>query len=85
MLENSVVLGLSPRGQLTLPAALRAKLALRPGDTVTAEFRDGGLFIQAAIVLPVEIYTAAREDEFAAAAKMSTEDLALAASAWGVK
>lgn len=86
-MENArpLVLSVSPRGQLTLPAELRTQLAIRPGDTVLAEIRDGGLFISAALVLPVEVYDAAREAEFANAASMSPDELAAAKQTWALK
>lgn len=82
--SHPVVLSVSPRGQLTLPVELRTQLAIRPGDTVLAEVRNGGLFITAALVLPVEVYDRDREAEFADAAAMTPEQLAAAKKTWGL-
>ncbi|HEY0965928.1 MAG TPA: hypothetical protein VGD88_00950 [Opitutaceae bacterium] len=48
-------LPLSKRGTLTLPPALRRKLGLDKlrNPVLLAEERDGGVFLQAAVTLPV--------------------------------
>jgi AbrB family looped-hinge helix DNA binding protein len=47
----------SERGQITLPKALRDRLALRPGTALIAEERNGQLVLKPAVVTPVRIYT----------------------------
>lgn len=47
----------SSRGQVTLPAALRKRLGIAPGDVLLVEDRDGELVFKPAAVLEVERYT----------------------------
>ena len=54
MQENLVVSG---RGQITLPAALRKRFGIRPGDIVIMEDRDGEIVLKPAAVLEIEVYT----------------------------
>jgi bifunctional DNA-binding transcriptional regulator/antitoxin component of YhaV-PrlF toxin-antitoxin module len=51
----TVTLSINKRGGLTLPPALRRKLGLDGIDSplVIVEERDGGLFLQAAVAVPV--------------------------------
>lgn len=51
----TLTLPISKRGGLTLPPALRHKLGLDGIDSplVIVEERDGGLFLQAAVAVPV--------------------------------
>jgi bifunctional DNA-binding transcriptional regulator/antitoxin component of YhaV-PrlF toxin-antitoxin module len=67
--ENLVV---SPRGQVTLPVAMRKALGLGPSAMVTAEARDGRIVLSPAVVVETEIYSDADiarwrdDDRFAA-------------------
>jgi len=54
MIETLIV---SSRGQVTLPAALRKRLGIAPGDVLIVEDRDGELVFKPAAVLEVERYT----------------------------
>jgi AbrB family looped-hinge helix DNA binding protein len=53
----SETLIVSSRGQVTLPAALRKRLGIAPGDVLIVEDRDGELVFKPAAVLEVERYT----------------------------
>jgi antitoxin PrlF len=46
----------SSRGQITLPASLRKRLGIAPGDILIVEDRDGELVFKPAAVMAVEIY-----------------------------
>lgn len=35
-----------PKGQVVLPKAIRERLGIEPGDEVTVESRDGGIFVR---------------------------------------
>lgn len=35
-----------PKGQVVLPKAIRTSLGIEPGDEVTVEPRDGGVFVR---------------------------------------
>ncbi len=54
MQENLVVSG---RGQITLPAALRKRLGIRPGDVVILQDRAGEIVLKPAVVMEVEVYS----------------------------
>jgi AbrB family looped-hinge helix DNA binding protein len=61
MTETLIV---SSRGQVTLPAALRKRLGIAPGDVLIVEDRDGELVFKPAAVLEVERYTDAQIAEW---------------------
>lgn len=46
----------SSRGQITLPAGLRKRLGIAPGDVLIVEDRDGELVFKPAAVLEVDVY-----------------------------
>jgi len=79
-----MVTQIGSRGQLTLPADIRKRLGLRPGDTLLVRLEDGHIVLDPAIVLPIEQYTAERMAEFATAAKMEPEDLEQARLRWNL-
>jgi len=54
MQENLVV---SARGQITLPATLRKRFGIRPGDVVIVQDRDGELVLKPAAVLEIDTYS----------------------------
>lgn len=54
MQENLVV---SARGQVTLPATLRKRFGIRPGDVVIVQDRDGELILKPAAVLEIDTYS----------------------------
>jgi AbrB family looped-hinge helix DNA binding protein len=47
----------SERGQITLPKALRDRLAIKPGSAMIADERDGELVLRPADLTPVHIYS----------------------------
>ena len=53
----SDTLVVSSRGQITLPAAMRRHLGIKPGGVVIVEERDGELTLKPAVVLEVEQYS----------------------------
>ncbi len=52
------------RGTVVIPARLRKRFGIEEGSLVIAEERDGGIFIQPAVALPVEVYSPERIAEF---------------------
>jgi AbrB family looped-hinge helix DNA binding protein len=60
----SIILTMTSRGVLTLPAKLRKASGLRPGDPILAEATDEGILLRPAAALPIEMYSAEREAEF---------------------
>jgi antitoxin PrlF len=59
-----IVLTVTSRGVITLPAKLRQELGLKPNDQLMAETTPEGLLLRPAVTLPVEIYTEERVREF---------------------
>ncbi len=53
MRENIIV---SSRGQITLPAALRHKLGIKPGGVIIAEDRNGEVVLRPAAVMEIETF-----------------------------
>ncbi len=60
----NATLTLTDRGVISLPAALRRAVGLRPNDQVIAEATPDGILLRPAVTLPVEHYSAARIAEF---------------------
>ena len=60
-------LAVSSRGVITLPAKLRELLGIRANDHVIAEATANGILLRPAVTLPIEVYSAARVEEFDAA------------------
>ena len=58
---------LTARGVVTLPAKLRQAMGLKADDQLIAETTAEGLLLRPAVTLPIEIYSAEREQEFDAA------------------
>jgi len=56
---------LGKKGQLSLPAAMLRKMGIQGAATLLAEAtEDGAVILRPAAVYPVEVYTAARMQEF---------------------
>jgi len=62
-----VIVSITDRGVITLPAKLRKELGLKADDLLIAEATGEGLLLRPAVTLPVELYSPQREREFDAA------------------
>jgi antitoxin PrlF len=60
----NATLTLTDRGVISLPAALRRAVGLKPNDQLIAEATPDGILLRPAVTLPVEHYSAARIAEF---------------------
>ncbi len=60
-------LTITSRGVVTLPAKLRQVLGLKADDQLIAETTPEGLLLRPAVTMPIELYSAEREQEFDAA------------------
>ena len=76
---------LSPRDQLTLPAAVRRTLGLRSGDAFRVSSKEGSVVLEPVAITPVELYTDERLDEFRGNAEMAPEESAQARSRWDLQ
>ncbi len=57
-------LTINSRGVITLPAKLRKMMGFKLDDQLIAETTAQGLLLRPAVTLPLEIYSAARVQEF---------------------
>jgi bifunctional DNA-binding transcriptional regulator/antitoxin component of YhaV-PrlF toxin-antitoxin module len=64
------------RGTVVIPAALRCRYGIEEGTFVIAEPREGGVLIQPALVLPVEVYTPERKAQFLLSNALDAADYA---------
>lgn len=55
---------INDRGVITIPAAMRQSLGLKPNDQVLIEETDQGLLIRPVVSVPLELYTEKRIAEF---------------------
>ncbi len=62
-----VVVSVSGRGLVAIPAKLRKAAGIRPKDNLIAETTPDGILLRPAVTLPIELYTPARIAEFDAA------------------
>lgn len=70
------VITVNERGTLTLPAKLRRQLGMGAGHVLLAELTPRGILLRPSTVVPVEIYTKSRADEFAVEERRVARDLA---------
>lgn len=71
----SINLLVTERGQVTLPAAFRAKMGIKPGDVIVANEQDGGILLQAASVVPYREYSEEEIKGWIAADALSPEQI----------
>ena len=53
-------LSISPKGQITIPPAVRKDMGLQQGDFLVMERAEGGWLLKPAMVVEVEIYSDAK-------------------------
>jgi len=59
-----IILTITSRGVVTLPAKLRKAFGIKTGDQLIAETTSEGLLLRPAATLPIEIYSETRIREF---------------------
>lgn len=60
----STTLTITNRGVISLPAALRKAVGLKPNDQLIAEATADGILLRPAVTVPLEMYSEARIAEF---------------------
>ena len=80
--STGVVVQLSPRGQLTLPAPVRRALGLEPGDSLVISVDGERAVLEPAVVVPIERYSEERTMEFEEAARLSPAETWKARRQW---
>lgn len=59
------IISVNERGALTLPKEVREKLGVTRGGQLIVEFNEAGaVSLRPGVVMPMEIYSAARAEEF---------------------
>lgn len=59
------IISVNERGALTLPKEVRDKLGVTRGGQLIVEFNEAGaVSLRPGVVMPMEIYSAARVEEF---------------------
>jgi len=74
-------LSVSGRGLIALPAEMRKAAGIRPQDSLIAETTPEGILLRPALILPLEIYTPERIEEF----NIAESELAQVLAQRGVK
>ncbi len=68
------ILIVSPRGQVTLPAALRKRAGIREGSAVIIEDRGNELVLKPAAVLEIEMYSDRQIADWEKADRLTTDE-----------
>ena len=83
-MSRSTTVQLSPRGQITLPAASRKQAGVGPGDSVQVTVENGRIVLTPVDVVALERYTDERIVEFDKASKMTSGELDKARGNWAL-
>jgi antitoxin PrlF len=80
-----IPLVVSPRGQITLPKSVRARLRLSPGSVVLLREEAGTLVLDPAGVIPIEHYRDEQIDRLLAEDRVTDADRAAIRRGWRLK
>jgi len=75
----------SPRGQITLPKSVRARLRLTPGSVLLLREEEGRIVLDPAAVTPVEHYSDAEIERLVTADRLTPAERASLRRGWGLK
>ena len=75
----------SPRGQITLPTLVRARLRLAPGSVLLLREEAGKIVLDPAAVTPVSLYTDEEIERLVGADRVSPRERASLRQRWGLK
>jgi AbrB family looped-hinge helix DNA binding protein len=81
----STTLVVSPRGQITLPKRLRARLRLGAGSVLLAREEAGKIVLDPAAVTPVSLYSDEEIEGLVAADRVAPRERAALRRRWGLK
>ena len=82
---SSTPLIVSPRGQITLPKPVRARLRLAPGSVLLLREEAGKIVLDPAAVTPVSLYADEDIERLAEADRLSPRERAALRRRWGLK
>lgn len=83
--DRAAALVVSPRGQITLPKAVRARLRLTPGSVLLLREEEGRLVLNPAAVTPVTHYSDEEIERLVAADRVSERERATIRRRWDLK
>jgi AbrB family looped-hinge helix DNA binding protein len=75
----------SPRGQITLPKPVRARLRLAPGSVLLLREEAGKIVLDPAAVTPVTLYADEEIKRLVEADRISTRERTALRRRWGLK
>lgn len=82
---TSTPLVMSPRGQITLPKSLRARLRLAAGSVLLVREEAGRIVLDPAAVTPVSLYSDAEIERLVSADRVDARERAALRRRWGLK
>lgn len=82
--SNATALIVSPRGQITLPKPVRARLRLTPGSVLLLHEEGGRLVLDPAAVTPVQHYSDQEIERLLAADRVTARERAAIRRRWGL-
>jgi AbrB family looped-hinge helix DNA binding protein len=82
---STTTLIVSPRGQITLPKPVRARLRLAPGSVLLLREEGGRIVLDPAAVTPVALYADEEVERLVGADRMSPRERAALRRRWGLK
>jgi AbrB family looped-hinge helix DNA binding protein len=82
---TTATLIVSPRGQITLPRRVRARLRLAPGSVLLLREEAGKIVLDPAAVTPVSFYADEEIERLVGADRASPREQAALRRRWGVK
>ncbi len=84
-LGTTTTLVVSPRGQITLPKRVRARLRLAPGSVLLLREEAGKIVLDPAAVTPVSLYGDEEIERLVAADRVAPGERAALRRRWGLK
>ena len=82
---TATTLIVSPRGQITLPKPLRARLRLTPGSVLLLREEAGQIVLHPAAVTPVALYGDEEIERLVGADRVAPRERAALRRRWGLK
>jgi len=83
--STTTTLVVSPRGQITLPKPLRARLRLAPGSVLLLREEAGKIVLDPAAVTPVSLYGDEEIERLVGADRVAPRERAALRRRWGLK
>lgn len=82
---TTATLIVSPRGQITLPKRLRARLRLAPGSVLLLREEAGKIVLDPAAVTPISLYGDEEIERLVGADRVAPRERAALRRRWGLK